>query len=120
MKDSFEQVTNFWPVVKISIHVRPGDCEPPRYSRKVEGSTLAFSIARIAAKTSVTGTFLVFAAVFKMATCSDTSTGPLGMGPSISSTETEESAPVSAALLDACHDLSHVDQIHTVSMYSFD
>ncbi|CAM6008079.1 unnamed protein product [Sphagnum balticum] len=46
---------------------------PPICCKKLEGWTFAFSIALIAARTSVAGTFLLLAAVLSIATCYDTS-----------------------------------------------
>ena len=60
----------------MSIHVRPGDSDPPSVSRNGDGSTLAFSIAAKAAKISSAATFRVFAAVFNTLTLSVTSYNP--------------------------------------------
>lgn len=62
--------------MKMSIHVRPGDSDPPSVSRNVDGSTLAFSIVEKAAKISSAATFRVFAAVFSRLTLSVTSYNP--------------------------------------------
>lgn len=48
--------------VNTSIQVLPGDSFPPSVSRKAEGSNFAFSISEKAERTSLAGTFLVFAA----------------------------------------------------------
>jgi hypothetical protein len=62
-------LTSSLSTVKMSIRV----LRPPICCKKLEGSTFAFSIALIAARTSVAGTFLLLAAVFSIATCYDTS-----------------------------------------------
>ncbi len=62
-------LTSSLSTVKVSIRV----LRPPICCKKLEGSTFAFSIALIAASTSVAGTFLLLAAVLSIATCYDTS-----------------------------------------------
>lgn len=59
--------------VKMSIQVLPGDWEPPRVSRKPEGSILAFSMTDKADRISSFATFLVFAAFLSTLTLSLTS-----------------------------------------------
>lgn len=58
--------------VKMSIHVLPGDCVPPRVSKKVDVSSFAFLILANAASNSGDGTFLVLAASFSTFTLSVT------------------------------------------------
>jgi hypothetical protein len=62
-------LTSSLSTVKMSIRV----LRPPICCKKLEGSTFAFSIALIAARTSIAGTFPLLAAVLSIATCYDTS-----------------------------------------------
>ena len=59
--------------VKISIHVLPGDFDPPSVSRNPEGSIFAFSITEKADKISSAATLLLLAAFFSNSTLSSTS-----------------------------------------------
>ncbi len=97
-----EILTNFLSAVKMSIHVRPGDSVvPPILCKKSEGSTLALSIALIATRSSVGGTFLVLAAVLSTAKCCETSTLLFGVdrnSSASSSTVTDGSTEVASIL----------------------